>query len=585
MKRLVILVSVLLLVGGMLFAAPAIKNPDTLIMLAPGDVVTLDPAVAYDNVSWSMLGVLYDRLVDYKGADLGTFVPSLATAVPTVANGGISKDGRTYTFTIRGGVKFANGYALTAEDVVYTFQRDMITDPDSGPAWVWYSVILGSGTQSRDENGNLAVNFADIQKAIRAQGNKVIFTLKNPYPAFLSVLAGKWGSIVSKKWLIEQGGWDGTAATIAKYNNPPTSKETLFNVAMGTGPYKLQQWLKGVEIDVTRNDSYWGKKPALKNGVYKVVDEQATRKLQLLQGDADIIYVPATNFPEMQNEKGIKIYKNLASLDLTGAHFNLNINTQANSAVYSGKLDGEGIPADFFADKNVRLGFIYAWDEEMEIRDGFNGNSMDPVTFIPKGLPFKNEKLKSKPHDMEKAKAAFQKAFNGEVWQKGFKFDILYNSGNLERETAAKILAENVMALNPKFQVGVRALEWSQYSDENKNKRVPILFMGWAPDYPDPDDYAQPYMSSTGYFAGRQSYNNPKADELVAKAGVELDKTKRQQYYSQLQDIWLDDAIAIIFNQPLRQRFVKDWVKGYYYSPMESQEFELLPILSKTYSN
>jgi peptide/nickel transport system substrate-binding protein len=582
MKKLLVIVVLIVAATAAVTAAPAIKNPDTLIMLAPGDAISLDPAVAYDNVSWSMLAVLYDRLIDFKGADLSTFVPKLATEVPTVANNGISKDGKTYTFKIRTGVKFSNGYPLTAEDVAYTFKRDLVTDPDSGPAWVWYQVLLGSSSQSRGDDGKVAVKFADIDKVVEAKGTTVVFHLAAPYPAFMSVLAGKWGSIVSKKWITEKGGWDGTEATWQDFNNPPTSKETLFNIANGTGPYKLSQWQKGVEIDVTRNDSYWGAKPKLKNGVYKVVDEMATRKLQLLQGDADIIYVPATNFPEMAAEKGITIYKNLPALDLTGAHFNLKINDQANANIYSGKLDGQGIPSDFFADKDVRMGFIYAWDEQAELKDGFNGNALDPVTFIPKGLPFKNPKLESVSHSVDKAKAAFQKAMGGQVWDKGFKFDILFNSGNVERETAAHILAENVMALNPKFQIGVRGLEWSQYSDENKNKRVPILFMGWSPDYPDPDDYAQPYMSSTGYFAGRQGYNNPTANDLVAKAGVELNAAKRQQYYYQLQDIWLQDAIAIVFEQPLRQRFVKDWVKGYYYSPMESQEFELLPILSKS---
>ncbi len=582
MKRHALLVLVLLAAAGILFAAPAIKNPETFIDAEVGDIVSLDPAVAYDNASWSIIAILYDRLLDFKGADLSQFVPKLATAVPTVANGGISKDGLTYTFKIKQGVKFSNGYPLTAEDVAYTFKRDMITDPDAGPAWVWYQLFLGGGA-SRGDDGKISVAYKDIDAAIQAKGTTVVFKLTSPYPAFLSVLAGKWGSIVSKKWVIEQGGWDGTEATLEKYNNPPTGKETLFDIAMGTGPYTLVRWDKKVELDVVRNDTYWGPKPAIKNGVRKIVDDIATRKLMLLQGDADDIYVPATNFPEMATEKGITIYKNLPSIDTTGAHFNLKINDQGNPAIYSGKLDGQGIPADFFTDKNVRLGFIYAWDEQAEIRDGFNGNAMDPVTFIPKGLPYKNTKLESKPHDMAKAKQYFQQAYGGQLWDKGFKFDLLYNSGNLEREIAAKILAENVMSLNPKFQVGVRGIEWAEFSDANKNKRVPVLFMGWGPDYPDPDDYANPYLSSSGYFAGRQSYNNPTADELIAKAAKELDPAKRQAMYYKLQQIWLDDAIAIIFAQPLRQRFFKDWVKGYYYSPMESLEFELLPILSKKY--
>ena len=582
MKRLVLVLFVLAVVAGMAVAAPAIKNPDTFIEAEPGDAVSLDPAVAYDNVSWSMIGLIYDRLIDFKGADLGTFVPKVATAVPTVANGGISRDGLTYTFTIKPGLTFSNGYPLTADDVAYSFKRVMITDPDAGPAWVWYTVFLGS-SGSRGDDGKIAVDYKDIDAAVQAQGNKVIFKLKTPYPAFLSVLCGKWGSIMSKKWVTEQGGWDGTAATWQQFNNPATGKETLFNIALGSGPYKLVRWDPKVEIDLTRNDSYWGTKPAIKNGVYKIVDDMATRKLMLLQGDADSIYVPATNFPEMAQEKGIKIYKDLASLDTTGAHFNLNINDKDNPSIYSAKLDGNGIPANFFADKDVRLGFIYAWDEQAEIRDGFNGNSTDPVTFMVKGLPYRNPKLESRPHDLAKAKQYFQKAMGGQVWEKGFKFDLLFNSGNLERETAAKILAENVMSINPKFQISVRSLEWSQFSEENKQKRVPVLFMGWGVDYPDPDDYAVPYMSSTGYFAGRQSYKNPVADDLVAKAASELDPAKRQALYYKLQDIWLDDAIAIVFNQPLRQRFFKDWVKGYYYTPMESLQFDRLPELSKAY--
>jgi peptide/nickel transport system substrate-binding protein len=569
------------LAGGMLFAASSpIKNPDTLIMASFGDVVSLDPAVAYDNVSWSMLSVMYDRLIDFDGANLGKFVPKLATVVPTVANGGISKDGKTYTFTIRSGVKFADGTTLTAEDVAYTFKRAMVTDSEGGPNWVWFQVFLG-GAGSRGADGKINVAFKDIDSSVTVSGNKVLFHLVNPYPAFLSVLAGKWGSIVSKKYVIAQGGWDGTEGTWESFNNPATGKETLFDKAMGTGPYKFVRWDKGVEIDVTRNDSYWGPKGFLKNGVYKVVDEWATRKLMLLQGDADIVTVNATNFPEMDTEKGITIYKNLAALDLSGMHFNMNINAKDNPNIYSGQLDGQGIPPDFFADKNVRLGFISAWDEKTFIRDATNGNAMDPVTPFPKGLPYKNDKLESKPFDLAKAKTYFQQAMGGKLWDTGFKFDIVFNTGNTERETGAKILAENVMSLNPKFQIGVRGVEWPVYTEMNKQKQMAVFFLGWAPDYPDPDDYAQPYLASGGYFASRQGYSNLTADKLVADAGKELDATKRQAMYYQLQQIWLDDAIAILAQQPLRRRFIKDWVKGYYYTPMESQEFELLPILKK----
>jgi peptide/nickel transport system substrate-binding protein len=579
MKRVLTILVLLMAVTGVVLVQAQIKNPDTLIMAAPGDVDSLDMAKAYDNVSWSMLALLYDRLIDFDGANLSKFVPKLATEVPTIANKGISADGLAYTFKIRQGVKFHNGETLTAEDVAYSFRRNMVTDTDGGPDWIWFQVFGLSG--SRDDDGKFILTMDDLTKAVEVKGTTVVFHLAKPFPPFLSVLCGKWASIVSKKWITEQGGWDGTAATMAQFNNPPTGKETLLNIANGTGPYKLVRWEKGVEVAVTRNDAYWGPKPSLKNGLYKVVDEQATRKLMLLQGDADIIYVPATNFPEMAKEKGITIYKDLPSLDLAGMHFNMKINDQDNPATYSGKLDGQGIPADFFSDKNLRLAFNYAWDEKTFIKDGMNGNAIDPVTPFPRGLPYKNAKLESKPFDLKKAADYFKKAWGGQVWDKGFKFDILFNSGNTERETGAKILAENVMSLNPRFQIGVRGVEFPTFLDLRKNKRLPIYFLGWAPDYPDPDNYAFPYMHSSGDFGRVQGYNNPVVDDLVKKAGVELDASKRQAYYYQLQDIWLEDAITILASQPLRQRFVKDWVKGYYYSPMESQEIELLPILKK----
>jgi len=526
--------------------------------------------------------VLYDRLVSYDGSSLDKFKPALATEVPTVANGGVSKDGKTYTFKIRRGVKFQNGDRLSAQDVAYSIQRNMVLDPDGGPAWIWFNIFLGSDVSgSRGDDGKINVKFSDIAKSVESKGDKVIFHLKDPFPPFISVLAGQWGSIVDKKWVIAQGGWDGTEATWQKFNNPPTGKEALFDKANGTGPYKLVSWDKNVQFKVERNDAYWGPKPALKYGIRKSVSEWSTRKLMLEQGDADFADVNATNYPEMETEPGILKLEKLPTLQLVGIHFNMNVNTKDNPATYSGALDGQGIPADFFADINVRLGFIYAWDEKTFLSDIMNGNAIDPVTPYPVGLPYKNASLTSRPFDLKQAADYFQKADGGKLWANGFKVDLLYNTGNQVRELGAKMLAENVASINPKFQINVRGVEWADYTNLNKNKQLPVYFMGWSPDYPDPSDYANPYQSSGGYFAGRAGYSNPDADKLVASAAIETDPAQRQAMYYKLQDIWMQDAPAIIMEQPTINHYFKDWVKGYYYNPMESEPFEKLPYLSK----
>jgi peptide/nickel transport system substrate-binding protein len=559
-----------------------IKNPDTLIYATYGTIDSLDPAKTYDSASWTVLATLYETLVDYDGKAVDKFVPVLCEQVPTLENGLVSKDLKTYKFKIRKGIKFHNGYTMTPEDVEFSIERNMVVDVDGGPDWIWFFVFFGT-YGSRDDDGNIAIDFKDIDKAVEVDGDYVVFNLANPFPPFVSVLCGKWAGITSKKWVAEIGGWDGTEATWKNYNNPEEGQETLYDVENGTGPYKLARWEKGVEFVVERFDGYWGPKPALARGIYKVVEEWSTRKLMLLQGDADVVQVDPIYYDEMDKEAGITIYRDLPELTVHGINFNQKIAAQDNPYIYSGKLDGNGMPPDFFSDKNVRLGFMYAWDEETYLRDAYGGNAIDPGTPLIKGLPFKNEKLKNRPQDLKKAEEYLKKAWGGQVWEKGFKVDFLYNSGNAQREVGMKMLAETMRSLNPRFQITARAVEWAEYVDLNRNKRLPIFFIGWHADYPDPDNFAYPYMHSTGTYAGRAGYKNPEVDDLIAKAAIEPDQEKRRQMYYRLQDIWFEDAVGIMTHQPITRRYFKDWVKGFYYNPMHSHEFDILMDYKKEY--
>ncbi|HUX21594.1 MAG TPA: ABC transporter substrate-binding protein, partial [Spirochaetia bacterium] len=494
-------------------------------------------------------------------------------------NGGISADGKTYTFHIRPGVKFQNGDPLTAEDVAYTFKRDMVIDPEGGPNWIWYTVFFGTGG-SRDGKGNITANFSDIDKAITVSGNDVMFHLQDPYAPFLSVLAGTWGSIVDKKFVMANGGWDGTEATWKKYNNPDNGKETLANIANGSGPYKLTRWTKGNEIVLDYWDGYWGPKPAMTEGLYKVVKEWSTRKLMLLQGDADAVLVDAPYYKEMETQPNLKVTTN-NTINITNIFFNYNTNTKDNPYAGSGQLDGNGVPANFFADKDIRLAFAYAWDEKTFLQEGASGYGINPVTPVPEGLPFKDNSLKSLPFDLQKATEYFKKAMNGQVWAKGFKLQIAYNTGNQVRETAAKMLAENVGKINPKFQIQTLGIEWAQYLNLYRQKQLPIFIIGWAPDYPDPDDYVVPFIASWGAYSGQQGYKNEEADKLIKEAAISTDNAQRQADYYRVQQIYMQDIPSLSIYQAVQKRFYKDWVKGNFYNPMQGDVMDVLRWVTK----
>ncbi|MCK5198096.1 MAG: ABC transporter substrate-binding protein, partial [Spirochaetales bacterium] len=225
--------------------------------------------------------------------------------------------------------------------------------------------------------------------------------------------------------------------------------------------------------------------------------------------------------------------------------------------------------------------FISAWDQETYIVDINNSTIMDPVTPVVSGLPFKDTSLESPAFDKAAATEYFKKAFGGKLWEVGFKLDLLFNTGNANREAGSKRLAENVASLNPKFVLNVRGVEWSAYVDNIRKSNMPIFFIGWAPDYPDPDNYVQPYMHSEGHYAGRCSYSNPVVDKLVEEAAVSLDPKERERMYFELQQIWIDDAVGIMNHQALSRVYMKDWVKGYFFNPMQSDPYDLLPYLTK----
>jgi peptide/nickel transport system substrate-binding protein len=571
MKRILCILMALLVVFSLGAQSKTIKNPDTFIYASYGDIETVDPAKGYDNASNAIIQNIYEGLVAFDGGATDKFVPVLATVVPTTANGGISKDGLTYTFTIRKGVKFHSGSALTPEGVRYSFLRAMITDPDGGPMWMLFMPIFGEQS-SRDGDGNIILDFAALSKAIAVSGDKLIIKIAKPFPPFLSILAGTWAGIIDRDFAIKNGDWDGKEATWKGFNAPATGKEKLYNIASGTGPYKLVRWQKGTEVALERNNAYWGKKPAMAKAIYKIIEEWSTRKLMLLQGDADAVQVDPMYYEEMDKESGLKVYKNLKELGVRGIGFNQRIEATDNPYIYSGKLDGNGVPPDFFADKNVRMGFIAAWNQKEYLQDILSGYGADVVTPIVEGLPFYNPNLLEKrpEYNLRKAADYMKRAWGGQVWAKGFQVDLLYNSGNEVREAAMKMLAENMMMINPKFKVNVRGVEWATYVDLQRNRRLSSFNIGWGADYPDPDNFVNPYMYSQGLYGGRCAYSNAEADKLIEDAAVELDPAKRKAMYYRLQDIWLEDAVGIMQHQPVGNRYMRDWVKGYIYHPMEN---------------
>lgn len=594
-----------LAVAALIFAE--VKNPDTIITLTIGEPDTLDPHYAYDTASGEVLTQIYECLIAYVGSSVIEMEPRLATAVPSLENGLIKDGGKTYVFPIRKGVKFHNGAVLTPEDVEYSFERGLLFDPAGGPMWMLWealfevysldefvekivgkplSEILDPATKEPlpEYREALIKVYTDyIDPAIEVDGDSVVFKLSRPFGPFLSILCGysTWSMILNKQWAIEQGCWDGKPDTWWKYWDLPKEESPLYAKAMGTGPFKLVEWDRAqMRVVLERFDGYWRGPAKIKRVVIQTIEEWSTRRAMLEKGDADFVAVPAQYLPQVENMPGVVITKGLPVISVTSLHFNWNVKPDSKY-IGSGKLDGNGIPPDFFSDEHVRRAFAYVINYDAVIKDVLRGLGSRVPADLPSSLLGYDPNLPKFEFSIAKATEEFKKAWNGEVWKKGFKLTLLYNTGNEARRTVAEMIKTYVEMINPKFKIEVRGEQWPTYLTSYKQGYLPAFIIGWLADYPDPHNFIQTYYHSAGTYGFAQGENFKKfvstptpelggksCNELIEQAAIETDPKVRTEIYRKVQQFAINHVLGVALYEPQSLNVRRSWVKGWYYNPM-----------------
>ena len=553
------------------------KNDGIFVEETIGDIDTLDPAWAYDTASGQQIAYMYEGLIGYDGASTDKFVGLMADTWT------IAPDSKSITFHIRPNVKFSNGDTMTVEDVLYSFQRALVTDPYSngGPIWMFYFPLLDVYTSE-------GITPTQIQNAVQiVNGDSIKFNFVRPYPSttFMQILSGSWGSVVNKKFCIANADWDGTWGNWTKWNDPDHEALILNAKALGTGPFSLEVWNAPGEIKLVKNQNYWQGVAAVPfdRVITKFVDEWSSRKLSLLAGDADLVYCPRTNIADLAGIAGVQAIKDLPELTIDCLFYNFNI-TANSPYIGSGALDGNGIPTNFFTDINVRRGIAYAFNWDTYITQALQGEAQQVGSPIVEGLPYFNPNAKMYAYDKAKAEENLKAAWDGQVWEKGFKFTLIYNAGNLVRKTACEILAENLQRINTKFQIAIQPKVWSGSLSTMRSKQWAMFQIGWLPDYADPDNYVVPFMSKDGTFGGPASYYNPEVEALIAAGATETDTAKRQEIYYKLQDLYYTDIPGIPLAQPLGRRFFTNYIQGFVFNPCNSGMAGNLLYLTKSES-
>jgi peptide/nickel transport system substrate-binding protein len=544
-----------------------VKNRDTFVVANIADPDPLDPAYDYETGGGEILDNVYERLVWYDGASAVNLKGLLATSVPTIANGGISADGLNYTYHLRPNVKFHNGEIMTATDVEYSLERTIMMNSPDGPGcllgalmipdyWNWSNTDINPSGVPPQDLINASVEIID--------SSTVVVHLIQPYPAFNQAMAHSVASIISKTFVEAHGG-----VVRGQAYNP-----YLANHECGTGPFTLKEWKVGQYVLMERFANYHQTPAALKYVIIKRVDDVATREMMLFSGDADSIYVPRQYTNDVRNKNYLRIDEGHGQMAVDFVGFNHDIKP-------STVIDVGTITPWFFDDVQVRMGFVHAFDYAKANHDIMLDTAITPNGVVPQGMMGYNASLLPYDFNLQTAADYLNAAIDntsGMSWgTKGFTVNIYYNTGNLVRESAALLLKDGLEKLTlqgkvaGEIHVGVYNLDWSAgLLTAVRHGEVPIFFLGWLMDYPDPDNFCTPFYLEGGTYALRMSLNDHILTGMVIDAAFELDPTVREQKYFDIGNYVKEQAYFLWTFQATNFHVERTWVNGYYFNPAYS---------------
>ena len=615
------------------FAAEPPKNKESIIIGTIGEPETVDPAWLYDTASAELVQNVYDALIFFPvdrsaiREEQGIVPELLEDWIPRLATDwSVSPDGKTYTFKMRGGVKWHDGTVSTAAQMAahaeWTFERWMIFDRTGGPTWMIQEPCLGVTSSELTAAYAEAVDDA-VEDFTNATGSYLQFNLVMSYPPFTTIIAQSWAGIINRDWAVAHGAFPGFGVTsydpdvwgdwndptVSPFDDYPTG--TGGKVMMGTGPYKFDYWTSAVAWSILKFDAYYGGWPANLPGMggahpdypgsgyaagyvstvtEKFIPEWATRKMMFLAGDLDFCYVPRAHIPEVivnwvpgswsapvpeDYPLGLDCDSPLPTLTCSPVMFyNFDVATDSPYLGPGFNPDtpnawGEDrIPVNFFDDINVRMGFTSAFDYDKFMREFYYGEAERCISPVVEGLKYHNPAQTGYDYDMAAAAGNLTIAHGGQVWANGFQFTLTYNTGNIARKVASEMFEAGIESLNTKFHIVVEEVPWPTFLKGLIYRRLTGFVLGWLADYPDPHNFVFPFMHSDGDFAYFQSYYNPTVDDLVELGIRTPEGPARQAIYYQLQQIYVDDNPSVPLCKPTGRHWERDWAMGWYYNPI-----------------
>ncbi|TDN68318.1 ABC transporter substrate-binding protein [Paraburkholderia sp. BL10I2N1] len=518
-----------------LLAAALLATAPALVLAKSLTVCTESSPDGFDVVQFNSLvttnasaDVIFNSLVSYDEA-ARKVVPALA------GNWDVSADGLTYTFHLRPNVQFqTTDYfkptrALNADDVVFTFARML---DDSNP---WHKVAGASGFPHAQSMGLVKL----VKSVSKVDDNTVKFELNEPNATFVPILSMGFASIYSAEY----------ADQLLK-----AGKEVDLNAKpVGTGPFVLKSYTKDAVIRYDVNHTYWGPKPKIDRLIYAITPDATVRAQKVKAGECQIALSPKPqDVADAKTDKALNVVQTPAFMTAFVA------------------LNTEKKPLD---NPKVRQALNMAFDRPTYLKTVFDNTASPATNPYPPNTWSYDTSIQAYPYDVAKAKklladAGLANGFETTIWVRP-NGSVL----NPNPKAGAELLQADFAKIGVKAEVKV--IEWGELIKEAKQGQHDTLFMGWAGDNGDPDNYLSPLFSCNAVKSGINfaRYCDPQLDKLIAEGKATPDQAKRAKAYEAAQKIIHDQALWIPLGYPTAAAITRTNVSGYNVSPFGRQNF------------
>lgn len=537
------------------------EKDTTLNLVLRANVKGIDPITANDLYSGTVVSQIYEGLLQYNYLKRPfTLEPKLAESMPE-----ISKDGLTYTFKIKKGIKFhdnaafkdGKGREITANDFIYAWKR--LADPRnvSDGFWIFDGKIKGLNEWATAVKAEKATYDTPVEGLVAPDAQTLVIKLTGVYHQLGYVLAMPFTAVVPRE-------------AAEKYG-----KEFLNN-PVGTGPFILEKssdWVRNSKITLKKNPTYRsdlypaegaagdaekglladaGKPmPFAEKLVFSEIVEDQPRWQNGLKGNFDWFEIPKDNFDGAVKDNAI-------AAELSAKSMRLDI-TPALDVTYIGFNMVDPV---FAKNKTLRQAMSKAFDNATYIKKFLNNRGVHAQGPIPPGIEGNEEGWKNAngQYDVEAAKALLIKA--GFPEGKGLP-ELTYEglSDSTARQNA-EFFTQQMAQIG--IKVKINSNTWPQFQDKIKNGKAQLFGIAWGADYPDAQNFFQLFYSKNkAPGPNDSSYNSPEFDKVYLASLKLPPGPERTKLYVEMRNIVTEDGPWIFNAHRLGYKVIHGWVQNF----------------------